>query len=61
MQGYPSIAIAHQEQQLLTTGEEDVVADWCRRMSDRYFPVTILMLVSIAIFRFLAIPSGGGS
>ena len=27
-------SVAHQEQQLLTAGEEDAVVDWCRRMSD---------------------------
>ena len=61
--GTPSKAIARQEQQLLTTGEEDAVADWRRRMSDRYFQVTMLMLVSmaVAIFRYLAIPSAGGT
>jgi len=40
---------ARQGQQLLTVGEEEAVVDWCGRMSDLYFPVTLLMLVSIAI------------
>ena len=43
--GTPSKAIARQEQQLLIAGEEDAVADWCRIISDRYFLVTMLMLV----------------
>ena len=29
-----SRAIARQEQQLLTAGEEDAIVDWCRRMSN---------------------------
>lgn len=40
---------ARQEQQLLTAGEEEAIVDWCGRMSDLYFPVTLLMLMTMAI------------
>ena len=40
---------ARQKQQLLTAGEEDAVVDWCKRMSDFFFPVTMLMLESMAV------------
>jgi len=40
---------ARQKQQLLTAGEEEAVVDWCKRMSDFFFPVTMLMLVSMAV------------
>lgn len=42
-------SIAYRKQQLLTAGEEEAVVDWCRRMSDYFFPVTMLMLVSMAV------------
>jgi len=40
---------ARQKQQLLTAGEEEAVVDWCKRMSDFFFPVTMLMLISMAV------------
>jgi len=36
-------------QQLLSTGEEEAIVDWCRRMSDFFSLVTMLMLVSMAV------------
>ena len=40
---------ARREQQLLTSGEEDAVVDWCGRMADMGFPVTVRMLLSMAV------------
>ena len=40
---------AHREQQLLTSGEEDAIADWCGRMADMGFPVIVRMLLSITV------------
>ena len=40
---------AHREQQLLISGEEDAIADWCGRMADMGFPVTVRMLLSMAV------------
>ena len=37
------------DQQLLTSAEEDAVVDWCSRMSDMGFPVTVRMLLSMAV------------
>jgi len=44
-------SMARQEQQLLTAGEEKAVVHWCwcGRMSDPYFPVTLLMLISMTV------------
>ena len=40
---------ARRKQQLLTGGEEDAVVDWCGRMADMGFPVTVRMLLSMAV------------
>ena len=40
---------AHREQQLLTSGKEDAIVDWCGRMADMGFPVTVRMLLSMAV------------
>ena len=39
---------ARHKQQLLTGGEEDAVVDWCSRMADKSFPMTLHMLLSMA-------------
>ena len=40
---------ARREQQLLTSGEEEAIVDWCSRMADMGFPVTVRMLLSMAV------------
>lgn len=40
---------AHREQQLLTSGVEDAIVDWCGRMADMGFPVIVRMLLSMAV------------
>ena len=40
---------ARRKQQLLTESEEDAVVEWCGRMADMGFPVTVRMLLSMAV------------
>ena len=40
---------AHREQQLVTKGEKDAIVNWCGRMADMGFPVTVQMLLSMAV------------
>ena len=40
---------AHEDQQLLSFGEENAIVDWCIKMADLGFPVHIPMLRAMAI------------
>ena len=44
-----SRAKARIAQQLLSTAEESAIVDWCLKMADKGFPVSVLMLRSMAI------------